>query len=79
MMLSFEDDLGGALQKACNYDNCIDQDAMQLVRAAKVVRREFLKQKYSLNGSFTEETLKNVVPHSLLALVNMMLRKRPKY
>ena len=44
------------------------------MRAAKVIRREMFKQKYLFNGSFTEESLRNVVPHSLLAFVNMILR-----
>lgn len=73
-MLSFEDDFDGALQKACDYDNSCDQDIIHLVQAAKVVRRDFFKQKYSFNESFTEETLKIVVPHIFLALVNMILK-----
>ena len=71
MMLSFYDDIGGALQKACDHDS--DHDAMHLVRAAKVVRRQMFKQKFSFNGSFTEESQRSVVPQSLLALVNMIL------
>ena len=71
VMLSFDDDIGGALQKA--YDHDSDHDAMHLVRAAKVVRREMFKQNFSFNGSFTEESLRSVVPQSLLALVNMIL------
>ena len=74
VMLSFDDDIGDALQKACDYDCYNDHDAMDLVRAAKVVRREMFKQKYSFDGSFTEESLRNVVPQSLLALVNMILK-----
>ena len=67
VMLSFDDDISGALQKACEYDYNNDHDAMHLVRAAKVVRREKFKQKYLFDGSFTEESLRNVVPQSLLA------------
>ena len=67
VMLSFDDDIGGALQKACEYDYNSDHDAMHLVRAAKVVRREMFKQKYLFDGSFTEESLRNIVPQSLLA------------
>ena len=74
VMLSFDDDIGDALQKACDYDCYNDHDAMDLVRAAKVVRREMFKQKYLFDGSFTEESLRNVVPQSLLALVNMILK-----
>ena len=37
MMLSFDDDIGGALRKACSHDS--DHDAMHLVRAAKIVSK----------------------------------------
>ena len=73
-MLSFDDDIGDALQKACDYDCYNDHDAVDLVQAAKVVRREMFKQKYLFDGSFTEESLRNVVPQSLLALVNTILK-----
>ena len=71
VMLSFDDDIGGALMKACDHDS--DHDAMHLARAAKVVRREMFKQNFKFNGSFTAECQQSVVPHSLLALVNMIL------
>ena len=35
VMLTFDDDIGTSLKKACDHDS--DQDAMYLVRAAKVV------------------------------------------
>ena len=73
-MLLFNDDIGGALQKACDYDCYNDYDAMDLVRAAKVVGSEMFKQKYLFDGSFTEESLRNVVTQSLLALVNKILK-----
>ena len=46
MMLSFDDDISNALQKVCSNDYYSDYDAMYLVQAAKVVRREMFKQKY---------------------------------
>ena len=63
-------------KKACDNDLCRDRDAMHLMRAAKVVRIEMFKQKYLFDGSFTEESPRNIVPQSLLALVN---NKRPKH
>ena len=51
---------------------------MDLVRAAKVVR-EMFKQKYLFDGSFTEESLRNVVPQSLLALVNGLWHMQKLY
>ena len=73
IMLSFDDDIGGALKKACDHDYYSDSNSMHLVQAAKIVRRQMFPQKYSFNGSFSEEHQQNVVPQSLLALVNMIL------
>ena len=46
VMLSFDDDISDALQKVCGNDYYSDYDAMYLVQAAKVARREMFKQKY---------------------------------
>ena len=46
MMLSLDHDISDALQKVCGNDYYSDYDAMCLVQAAKVVRREIFKQKY---------------------------------
>ena len=46
---------------------------MHLVRAAKVVRREMFKHTFSFDGSFTEKCQESVIPHSLLALIKMIL------
>ncbi len=48
----------------------IDDDAMHLARAARVVRKEMFDQKFTFSGSLCEH---DSVPHSLLALVNMVL------
>ena len=37
-MISFGNNISGALQKACDHDYYSDTDAMHLVRAAKIVR-----------------------------------------
>jgi len=71
VMLSFDDDIGNALKKACYHDS--DNDAMNLAPAAKVVRKEMFRQVCLFNGTFTEESLQNAVPQSLLALINMIL------
>ena len=71
VMLSFNDDIGDALKKACYHDS--DNDAMHLAQAAKVVRKEMFSQAFPFNGIFTDEYLQNAVPQSLLALVNMIL------
>ena len=68
-LLTFEKNVGPALKKACDHDS----DAMHLVRAADVVRRDMFDTKYSFNGSFQPHCQKNAVPPSLLALVSMIL------
>ena len=63
--------IGDALKKACDHDG--DNDTMHLAQAAKVVRKEMFSQAFSFNGTFSEESLQNAVPQSLLALVSMIL------
>ena len=63
VMLSFNDDIGDALKKVCHHDS--DNDAMNLARTAKVIRKEMFHQVCLFNG-----TLQNAVPQTLLALVN---------
>ena len=40
MFLSLDDDIGGALQKACDHVYYSDSDAMHLVQAAMIVRKQ---------------------------------------
>ena len=61
VLISFDDDISGALQNACDDDFCSDRDAMHLMRAAKVVRREMFKQKYSFNRSFIKRYCTTVI------------------
>ena len=44
MMLSFDDDIGDALNKACDHDK--DNDAMLLPQAVRVVRKECSAQTF---------------------------------
>jgi hypothetical protein len=50
-----------------------DCDAIQLMRAAQVVRKENFGSSFSFDGSFQENCRQEAVPQSLLALVNMIL------
>jgi len=43
VVLSFEDNVGCAIQKACNHDDDSDYNAMHLVRAAKIIRKEMFQ------------------------------------
>ena len=47
-MFTFDDDLCAALKKACDHDS--DDDAMHLVRAARIVRKEMFDQKFTFSG-----------------------------
>lgn len=50
VMLIFNNDVGLALKKACEYD--ADSDAIHLAKAANIVRRDIFKMKNPFNGSF---------------------------
>lgn len=49
-ILTFENDIGPALMKACDHDS----DAMHLVRAAQIVRREMFDNRFTFDGTFQE-------------------------
>jgi hypothetical protein len=68
ILLSFQEDVGNALEKACDHDS----DALNLMRAAQVVRKELFNKKRQFDGSFHPECQTESVPPSLLALVNMI-------
>ena len=67
--LAFQNDIGPALSKACDYDN----ETMLLVRVAQAVRKDMFDAEFSFNGSFPTVCQRNAVPSSLLALVHMIL------
>ena len=70
ILLAFNTDLGHALRKACENDQ--DSDAICLARAAKIVRRDMLELQAKFTGSFDQDCQVKSVPHSLLALVDMI-------
>ena len=70
VLLAFEDDIGPALAKACELDS--DSEAIQLARAAKIVRNHMFGEAKPFTG-FTEGCQKESVSPLLLALVNMIL------
>ena len=71
VVLVFDEDIGAALGKACEQDS--DSDAVQLARAAQIVRRHMFEEPKPFNGSFEEMCQEKSVPNLLLALVNMVL------
>ncbi len=68
VLLTF--DVGNAIRKVCDHDS----DAMQLARAAQIVRKEMFDKEFSFDGSFKPECQQDSVPKSLLALLNMILK-----
>ena len=69
-MLTFEDDIGTALSKACELES--DNEAIHLARAAKIVCQHLFEKTKPFDG-FLVGCQKESVPSILLALVNMIL------
>ena len=72
VLLAFDEDLGPALRKA--YDQDYDDEAICLAKAANIVRRDMLKLEATFTGSFDLDCQVRSIPHSLLALVAMIVR-----
>ena len=70
--LAFDRHMGDIMKVACERDD--DSEALQLARAAHIIRRDIFDHKNSLfNGSFHDNCQSDSVPSSLKALVNMIL------
>ena len=72
VILMFNADIGEAIKIACS--NNADDDAVHLVRAAQILRKEIFTKEYSFDGSFKPGCERDAVPESVLALVRMILR-----
>ena len=70
MVISFRKDVGDALLDACNFDS--DDEAMMLMRVAKLVHKKIFETNYHFSGSLWDEQY-NCLPTSLAALVRMIL------
>ena len=70
VVLSFKEDIGEALLHACRQSS--DNDAVILMRAAQIVRKDILQKQYQFNGSLVNESYNNSPP-SLAALMEMIL------
>lgn len=69
--LAFGEDVGNALHKVHKEDS--DDEAIHLAKAAAIVRKDILTNKYSFNGSFERDCQLRSIPASLLSFVNMIL------
>ena len=70
VLLTFSDDIGAALTKACEWDS--DSDAVHLDHAAKIVRRHMFDELKPFTG-IQEGCQRDSVPNLLLVLVNIVL------
>ena len=53
LVLSFRKDVGDALLDACNFD--FDDEAMKLMRVAKLVRKVIFETNYHFSGSLCDD------------------------
>ena len=70
VILSFKSGVGDVLLHATDKDS--DSDAIVLMRAAQIVRKDILQMHYKFNGSLVDDSY-DINPASLIALVNMIL------
>ena len=71
MYLAFDQDIRPAISKAINDDG--DDDGMNLVKTAAIIRPHMLNMSYKFEGTFEEGSQESAVPDSLVALVSMIL------
>ena len=69
--LTFECDVGVAVRKT--YQDEFDSETMHLARTAAVLRKDIVSVSTKFEGSFSAEDQANIVPSSMLMLVNMIL------
>ena len=60
-----------AIQQACERD--FDNEAMTLLKATRVIRRDMLDTKSKFNGRFNNSCQQESVPESLKTLIGMIL------
>ncbi|KAK0039755.1 hypothetical protein Bpfe_030810, partial [Biomphalaria pfeifferi] len=72
ILLTFTDSLNTTLQEA--YAETIDDEAVHLAKAARIVRRDLFSLQARFNASCTEDVQNTSIPESLLALMQMILQ-----
>ena len=71
IFLAFNDEVVTALQQACERD--FDNEAMTLLKATRIIRRDMLDTKSKFNGTFNNSCQQQSVPESLKTLIGMIL------
>jgi hypothetical protein len=69
-IMSFKKDLGDVLLDACHSDP--DNEAVMLMRVAKLLRKDLFQKRYHYDGSLCEDQY-DELPTSLASLVKMIL------
>ena len=71
IFLAFNDEVATALQQACERD--FVNEAMTLLKATRIIRRDMLDTKSKFNGTFNNSCQQESVPESLKTLIGMIL------
>ena len=67
-----KENVGNSLRRSCQLDD--DSEAVNLSRAANIVREDMLRKKcVPFSGSFTEDCQEHSVPQSLVMLITMIM------
>ena len=69
--LAFNDEVATALQQACERD--FDNEAMTLLKATRIIRRDMLDTKSKFNATFNNSCQQGSVAESLKTLIGMIL------
>ena len=72
ILLVFRGDVDDMVDEALTSRD-YDSDALQMARAAEIVRRVMLEMQLKFTGSFPSDCQKSSVPTSLKAIIQMML------
>ena len=70
VILMFSKDVGPTIQHAINND---DEDIVNLIKAAQIIRKDIFSKSYEFSGSFEKNCEHNAVSKSLLTLIRMIL------
>lgn len=73
VILMFDAHVGEAIKIACSLQKA-DDDAIHLVRAAQILRKDILQKDFAFDGTLKVGCEKEAVPESVLALIRMILR-----
>ena len=69
----FDEDVRTTIQRAINNDD-MDEDEVNLSKAARIVRKDIFSKSYDFTGSFKKNCEHNAVSKSLLTLIRMILQ-----